>query len=259
VGFPIETELKIEESLELDEFCGVFGEAGSAGAGTRVRTDTNHVGVDVGVDVGVGVGVDVVVAPVQLGIGRWSRWIAVAGGLGYVPVAPGTAGSFGGVLVFLLTLWAGFELSRTSFLALYGLVVGSLLLLGIRAAGRAEVDFGRRDDGRIVIDEVVGQLIALVPLALLVPLERLADEGLFLIFPGVVTGFVLFRLFDVWKPGAVRWAERRFEGGLGVMADDVVAGLYAGLCLSMLQLLVFERFLSSSTVLSVSIVSSVSA
>ncbi len=61
----------------------------------------------------------------------------------------------------------------------------------------------------------------------------------------VVTGFVLFRLFDVWKPGAVRWAERRFEGGLGVMADDLVAGLYAALCLAILHLLVFERFFSS--------------
>jgi phosphatidylglycerophosphatase A len=251
VGFPITIELKIEESPELEEFSGGFGAAGSAraGAGPNAAAAAN-VGV-----VGVGVGVDVVVAPVQLGIGRWSRWIAVAGGLGYVPIAPGTAGSFGGVLLFLLMLYASPGISRPSFLALYAFVVGVLLLLGIRAAGRAEVDFGRRDDGRIVIDEVVGQLIALLPLALLVPLGRIADEGLFLVFPGVVTGFVLFRLFDVWKPGAVRWAERRFEGGLGVMADDVVAGLYAGFGLFVLQLLVFERFLSSSSVSSVSGVS----
>lgn len=187
-------------------------------------------------------GRDGIVAPVQLGIGRWSRWIAVAGGLGYVPIAPGTAGSFGGVLLFLLAVCAGTGLSRASLLALYALAVGSLLLLGIRAAGRAEVDFGRRDDGRIVIDEVVGQLIALAPLALL------ARDDHFLLFFEVVTGFVLFRLFDVWKPGAVRWAECRFEGGLGVMADDVVAGLYAGLCLFVLHLLVFERFSSSVSV-----------
>jgi phosphatidylglycerophosphatase A len=247
VGFPITIELKIEESPELEEFSGGFGAAGSAkaGAGPNAAAAGN-------VGVGMGAGVDVVVAPVQLGIGRWSRWIAVAGGLGYVPIAPGTAGSLGGVLLFLLMLYASPGISRPSFLALYALVVGVLLLLGIRAAGRAEVDFGRRDDGRIVIDEVVGQLIALLPLALLVPLGRIADEGLFLIYPGVVTGFVLFRLFDVWKPGAVRWAERRFEGGLGVMADDVVAGLYAGFGLFVLQLLVFERFLSPSSVSGVS-------
>jgi phosphatidylglycerophosphatase A len=211
VGFPIEVEFEIEESSELGEFSEGIGGA--------------------------------VVAPVQLEIGRWSRWIAVAGGLGYVPIAPGTAGSFGGVLLFLLAVSAGTGLSRTSFLVLYALAVGALLLLGIRASGRAEVDFGRRDDGRIVIDEVVGQLIALAPL---VPWARFARDDLFLLLSEVVTGFVLFRLFDVWKPGAVRWAERRFEGGLGVMADDVVAGLYAGLCLFVLHLLVFERFFSSS-------------
>ena len=253
MGFPITIELKIEESPELEEFSGGFGAAGSARAGAGLNATAGNVGV------GMAAGVDVVVAPVQLGIGRWSRWIAVAGGLGYVPIAPGTAGSLGGVLLFLLMLYASAGISRPSFLSLYAFVVGLLLLVGIRAAGRAEVDFGRRDDGRIVIDEVVGQLIALLPLALLVPLGRIADEGLFLVFPGVVTGFVLFRLFDVWKPGAVRWAERLFEGGLGVMADDVVAGLYAGFGLFVLQLLVFERFLSSSSVSSVSSVSGVSA
>ena len=76
-----------------------------------------------------------------------------------------------------------------------------------------------------VRDEVVGQLITYLPLTLF------DGDDLSLIFPQVVTGFVLFRLFDVWKPGAIRWAERRFKGGLGVMADDVVAGLYASFCL----------------------------
>jgi len=232
VGFPIEIEFEIEKSGDLSKF--------SEGGG----------------DIG-----DAEVAPVELGIGRGSRWIAVAGGLGYVPVAPGTAGSFGGVLLFLLFASVGAGLSRGNFLALYALIVGLLLVLGIRAAGRAEVDFGRRDDGRIVIDEVVGQLIALLPLAMLLPSQMTtslaspasttaAHGDLFLLFPEVVTGFVLFRLFDVWKPGAVRWAECRFEGGLGVMADDVVAGLYAGLCLFVLQLLGlglgFEGFFSAS-------------
>lgn len=250
MGFPINTELEIEESSELDALCGGFGAAGSAPAGAGLNAASASATATVGP--GVGVAVDVVVAPVQLGIGRWSRWIAVAGGLGYVPIAPGTAGSFGGVLLFLLMLYVSPGISPTGFLALFAFVVGVLSLLGIRAAGRAEVDFGRRDDGRIVIDEVVGQLIALLPLALLVPPGRIADEGLFLVFPGVVTGFVLFRLFDVWKPGAIRWAERRFEGGLGVMADDVVAGLYAGFGLFVLQLFVFERFFSSSSVSGVS-------
>ncbi len=65
-----------------------------------------------------------------------------------------------------------------------------------------------------------------------------ADASFFSVLVGVVTGFVLFRLFDIWKPGAVRWAERRFDGGSGVMADDLVAGVYAALALIVLELAV---------------------
>jgi phosphatidylglycerophosphatase A len=205
-------------------------------------------------------------APVQLGIGRWSRWVAVAGGFGYVPVAPGTAGSLAGVLVFLVAIVVGAGLSPARFLTLYAVGIALLLLLGIRAAGRAEVDFGRRDDGRIVIDEVVGQLVGLAPVAILLapmmPTDLpaiVAGDDVSVIFFEVVTGFVLFRLFDVWKPGAIRWAERRFEGGLGVMADDMVAGLYAALALVLLHLLVFGRFFSSPpTILSASMSMSMS-
>jgi phosphatidylglycerophosphatase A len=84
--------------------------------------------------------------------------------------------------------------------------------LGIWSAGRAQALWGRHDDGRIVIDEVAGQLLALafLPLRLEVAL----------------TGFALFRLFDIWKPGPIRRAER-WPGGLGVVADDLVAGLLA--------------------------------
>jgi phosphatidylglycerophosphatase A len=202
--------------------------------------------------------------PLPLGIGRWSRWIAVAGGCGYVPHAPGTAGSAAGALLFLLAVVffrgtnsvgldasqsaPGALLSPAAFLAVYGLSVASLLLLGIRAAGRAEVDFGRRDDGRIVIDEVVGQLVALAPLALLFRPEVQSEgghTGFFELSIAVVTGFVLFRLFDVWKPGAVGWTERRFKGGFGVMADDVVAGVYGAVCLTVLHWLVLHPIFQS--------------
>lgn len=163
-----------------------------------------------------------------------TRWIAVAGGFGYAPLAPGTAGSAAAALGFLgAVALAGREgIGRSSpipaplFVVLYLLVVLGLIALGVWAAGHAEADFGRPDDGRIVIDEVVGQLVTLGPLLLGLPTSDFFSMSL-----AVVTGFVLFRLFDVWKPGAVRWAERRFEGGLGVMLDDVVAGLYAAVCL----------------------------
>ena len=102
------------------------------------------------------------------------------------------------------------------FFACLALASGS----GVWASDRAEAIWGRRDDSRIVIDEVSGQLLALSPLAVW---NRGAGAS-FAWLPLVVTGFVLFRCFDIWKPGPVRWAERRFHGGLGVMADDWVAG-----------------------------------
>jgi phosphatidylglycerophosphatase A len=106
--------------------------------------------------------------------------------------------------------------------ALLALTWGALLALGIWAADQAEGAFGRADDGRIVVDEVAGQLLALAPLLAAPPAARTS-------FSALVTGFVAFRLFDIWKPGPVRWAERRFSGGTGVMADDVVAGALAAL------------------------------
>jgi phosphatidylglycerophosphatase A len=186
---------------------------------------------------------------------RASRWIAVAGGCGYVPLAPGTAGSAAGALFFMLAYGVAIgaswmplfpeelradavALSPLGFVIFLSGLIGVLTLIGIWASGWAERDFcregGHKDDGRIVIDEVVGQLIALAPLPLLLG----PDSSFLSAATAVVTGFVLFRLFDVWKPGAVRWAERRFDGGLGVMADDLVAGVYAAGVLTALVLFV---------------------
>jgi phosphatidylglycerophosphatase A len=146
--------------------------------------------------------------------------IALATGLGagFAPVAPGTLGAALAIPIFVL-------LSQ-SFGALI-LVWGALMTAGTWAASEAERAFGRADDGRIVIDEVAGQLLALAPLCALPAASRTS-------FFAVVTGFVAFRGFDIAKPGPVRWAERRFEGGLGVMADDVVAGALAGLVVAAL-------------------------
>jgi phosphatidylglycerophosphatase A len=139
--------------------------------------------------------------------------IAIATGLGagFAPFAPGTFGAALALPIFVLA---------SPWPALLALTWGALLALGIWAADQAEAAFGRADDGRIVIDEVVGQLLALAPLLALPASPRTN-------FPALVTGFVAFRLFDVWKPGPVRWAERRFSGGMGVMLDDVVAGALA--------------------------------
>lgn len=135
--------------------------------------------------------------------------LATAGGVGFAPWAPGTFGAALALPVFVLSSPLG-----PGAVAALGL---GLLGLGAWASDGAERAFGRKDDGRIVIDEVVGQLAALAPLLA-------AGEGARTSALGLVTAFVAFRVFDVWKPGPVRWAERTFRGGVGVMMDDVVAG-----------------------------------
>jgi phosphatidylglycerophosphatase A len=148
--------------------------------------------------------------------------LATGLGAGYGPIAPGTWGSAVGVAL-ALPLAAGGA-------ALYAAALPLLLAAGIWAADEAERRFGSEDDGRIVIDEVVGQLIALTPL--------LGDPAALRSPFWLVTAFVTFRVFDVWKPGPARWAERRFSGGTGVMLDDVVAGGFAALVLAILRLAV---------------------
>ncbi len=131
-------------------------------------------------------------------------FVATGAGSGYAPIAPGTLGSGVGLLLYLPL--AG--LSGAAYLA----VVGGISALGIWAAQRAEGLFGQRDDGRITIDEVAGMLLSLAFL------PRRLDV--------VVAGFLLFRLFDIFKPPPARAAES-LPGGLGVVTDDLVAGLYA--------------------------------
>ena len=151
-----------------------------------------------------------------------ARILATAGGAGYAPIAPGTFGSAVGVVLFVI-------LSALHPL-LFALTTAALLALGTWAADRAEACFGEKDDRRIVIDEVVGQLIALAPLLFFANLAGVRTFAL------LGAGFLLFRLFDIWKPGPVAWAERRFEGGAGVMLDDVAAGALAALFVTPLAL-----------------------
>jgi len=146
-------------------------------------------------------------------------WIATVAGVGFFPLAPGTAGSLVAAVAFLATQGLG--------LWVHLVLVLAVTTLGVWASGASEAVFGRSDDGRIVIDEVAGQWIALTPLLVLPPIGGTSFFG------AVVTGFVAFRLFDIWKPGPVRWAERRFRGGVGVMADDCVAGVLAAVVVAL--------------------------
>jgi phosphatidylglycerophosphatase A len=111
-----------------------------------------------------------------------------------------------------------FEAFRTTFLLMMLFVI---IIVGIWAATRVEPLLGRKDPGAVVIDEVAGQLITF----LFVPF----NSGMW----ATVAGFVAFRLFDIWKPYPIRRLEA-LESGLGVMADDVLAGAYAAMLMSLL-------------------------
>ena len=144
------------------------------------------------------------------GVRALALLVATAGGIGYAPVAPGTWGSLV-VVPFFPWLGALHERSVAGHLALVAVVIA----VGIWAAGRADAIFGEHDHGCIVVDEVSGMLVAS------------------LCVPGTWTAawvvFALFRLFDVWKPFPANRIDRRWPGGLGVVGDDLVAGLYAGI------------------------------
>jgi len=144
--------------------------------------------------------------------------LATGGGSGYAPMASGTFGSAVGLLVWLATWRLGLGPIA------YALLVLGIVGIGIWAADRAQAIFRRHDDGRITIDEIAGMLVSLAWLP-----ARLEV---------VLSAFVLFRLFDIWKPVPASTAER-LPGGLGVMADDLVAGVYANVAGQLLWRVIF--------------------
>lgn len=141
-------------------------------------------------------------------------WLATWFGLGYFSPGPGTWGSLG-ALPFSIIIF--------SFLGLEGLALATVFLffVGWWAAARFAFQSGEKDSKMIVIDEVVGQWIAVTP-ALLAP-------------HWIVLSFVLFRIFDVVKPWPISVIDREIKTSFGVMADDVAAGLMAAFVLLFLQ------------------------
>jgi phosphatidylglycerophosphatase A len=140
-----------------------------------------------------------------------SGWIACGFGSGLFPRAPGTAGS----LVALIPWW--FAL-RGLPLAWYVGVLVLAFALGVWACDVSGKRLGVDDHRALVWDEFVGQWIALCA----APRNSWPWTAAFM-----VTGFLLFRLFDVWKPWPIRIADSKVHGGFGVMLDDVLAGIYA--------------------------------
>jgi phosphatidylglycerophosphatase A len=127
-------------------------------------------------------------------------------GVGLLPVMPGTWGS----LAALPCAWAIRTLWGGAALVLSAVIV---FAVGCWAAGALAKRSGVKDPGAIVIDEIAAQWLVLLP----APLDPLSYAA----------AFLLFRIFDIWKPWPVRWADRRVPGGLGIMLDDLLGAVYA--------------------------------
>ena len=146
-------------------------------------------------------------------------WIACGFGSGLSPFAPGTAGSLAALLPWLAL--------RALPLPWFVAVLALVFVLGVWVSGWTVRTLKIADPSVVVWDEFVGQWIALAPLVWW-------PRG----WPWAICGFALFRIFDILKPWPVSWADRKVPGGLGVMLDDVIAGVYAALALAVLQQLV---------------------
>ena len=157
-------------------------------------------------------------------------------GVGYFPVAPGTLGSLVGVVLFLglhrltdnllipyvLKHQLNYAFLQSIQLSVMLVAILIVTLAGIWAGTKAERLVGRKDRGAVVIDEVSGQMIALL------------SASFFIGGPWtIVSAFILFRTFDIWKPYPIRQLEG-LKSGLGIMLDDVAAGLYAAVANSVL-------------------------
>jgi phosphatidylglycerophosphatase A len=139
--------------------------------------------------------------------------LATGFGAGYLPIAPGSWASLGALPVAcaIVRIWGVSGLAAA---------VGLAFAVGWWAAATVKRVSATEDPGAIVIDEVAGQWLVLVA----APLDPLA----------YALAFLLFRIFDIWKPWPVRWADRHVKGGLGIMLDDLLAAVYAVVVLSIL-------------------------
>ncbi len=149
---------------------------------------------------------------------RLALMIATVGGVGYLRPAPGTWGSAAALpLAWFLHIVGGFPLLLIATIATF--------LKGLWATRITTQDSSNHDPSEIVIDEVAGQFIAILPLSYS---AWSMDLDIAALWPGWIAAFALFRLFDITKPWLVGWADRRGDP-LGVMLDDVIAGVFAAL------------------------------
>ncbi|MGQ3888840.1 phosphatidylglycerophosphatase A family protein [Legionella sp. CNM-1927-20] len=136
-------------------------------------------------------------------------FVAFGFGSGLLPIAPGTWGTLAAIPVYLLI--------NTYSLPIYLFITFLFFILGIYVSGKVANDLGVHDYSGIVWDEVVGYLLTMAG----------APIGFF----WMLSGFILFRLFDIWKPFPILLIDKQVQGGLGVMLDDILAAVLAWLTL----------------------------
>jgi phosphatidylglycerophosphatase A len=141
---------------------------------------------------------------------RFAWLLSVWFGAGLLPKAPGTWGSIAALpLAYALAYWGSLEILAGATIVVFA--------IGVWSSEIASRDMGVSDPSEIVIDEVAGQWLTL----LVVPPDLIL----------YACGFILFRLFDIWKPWPISWADQKIKGGMGIMLDDIIAGVYAGVLL----------------------------
>lgn len=143
---------------------------------------------------------------------NWKRIVAFGLGSGCAPVAPGTFGTLAALPLCIVLMWLP--------VAVHVVAIAIVFVIGVRVSRDVSAELGKHDHGAIVIDEWAGMMLTL----LMIPLNWWT----------ILAGFVLFRLFDIWKPWPIRSLDRRVHGGLGIMLDDVAAGCAANVTLQLL-------------------------
>jgi phosphatidylglycerophosphatase A len=146
------------------------------------------------------------------------HFLSVGFGIGTVPVAPGTFGTLIAIPFYLLL--------QHLPLVMYGMIVLVAALVGIWLCDKTAKALGEHDHPSIVWDEMVGYWLTMFA----------APKG----WVWVILGFGLFRLFDIWKPWPIGWVDRHVSGGFGIMFDDILAAVYAGLILQVIAYFVLR-------------------
>ncbi|MBN2062519.1 MAG: phosphatidylglycerophosphatase A [Deltaproteobacteria bacterium] len=152
-------------------------------------------------------------------MGKTAMILATWFGSGILPVAPGTFGSLAGLPLVVILSYLGDLYTGIALLALIPLAVWSSRL--------CEILLKRRDPKEVVIDEVTGFLLSIY----LIPFSCVS----------IFLGFLFFRIFDILKPFPIGWADRKIKGGKGIVTDDLLAGIYANICIRFF-LMIFNHF-----------------